>query len=217
MYVLAAMTWEAMDHPTHRGADMRRTQITIAVAGAFLLSFCFLAILHVRADSDGGDSRAVIGLKIAPVHLTLHGLNRERVGVGSYLVNAVAGCNDCHTCPSYAPGHSPYGPPFGPPGGGDGQINSENYLAGGVPFNPPGVISPNLTPDPVTGRPDGDHTLAQFLTLIRHGRDLEDGHILQVMPWPIFRNMSDNDLASIYEYLRAIPQAEPGMCVAPGQ
>jgi hypothetical protein len=37
------------------------------------------------------------------------------------------------------------------------------------------------------------------------------------MPWPIFRNMSDNDLASIYEYLRAIPQAEPGMCVAPGQ
>ena len=82
---------------------------------------------------------------------------------------------------------------------------------------PHAVVSPNLTPDPVTGRPDGDHSFEQFLTLIRHGRDLEDGHILQVMPWLIFRNMNDNDLASIYEYLRAIPHAEPGMCVAPGQ
>jgi hypothetical protein len=205
---------------------MKRTAISIALGGGFLLSFCFLAILHPRADSDDGDSRVQIGLRIAPVHLNLHGLDREKVGVGSYLVNAVAGCNDCHTCPSYDPGpdgpalgHSPYGPPFGPPGGGDGKIDSAHYLAGGVLFNPPppGFISPNLTPDPATGLPDGGHTFNQFLSLIRHGRDLEDGHILQVMPWPVFRNMSNEDLRAIYEFLRAIPPAVPGVCVAPGQ
>jgi hypothetical protein len=158
------------------------------------------------------------GLKIAPVHLNLRGLNHQKVGLGSYIVNAVAACNDCHTCPSYTPGHNPYGPPFGPPGGGDVQINSRNYLAGGVVFNPPGVTSANITPDPVTGLPDGGHTFAQFKRLIRTGHDPEDpDRILQVMPWPIFRNMSDDDLAAIYEYLRAIPPAVPGTCVAPGQ
>ena len=29
--------------------------------------------------------------------------------------------------------------------------------------------------------------------------------ILQVMPWPTYRNMSDHDLRAVYEYLRAIP------------
>jgi len=29
--------------------------------------------------------------------------------------------------------------------------------------------------------------------------------------------MTDEDLRAIYECLRAIPSAEPGVCVAPGQ
>ena len=29
--------------------------------------------------------------------------------------------------------------------------------------------------------------------------------LLQVMPWPILRNMTDGDLRAIYEYLSAIP------------
>jgi len=40
---------------------------------------------------------------------------------------------------------------------------------------------------------------------MRTGRDPDDGHILQVMPWPVYRNMTDGDLRAIYEYLRAIP------------
>ena len=38
----------------------------------------------------------------------------------------------------------------------------------------------------------------------------EDGGLLQVMPWPIYRHMSDRELRAIYEYLRAIPSAQPG-------
>jgi hypothetical protein len=32
-----------------------------------------------------------------------------------------------------------------------------------------------------------------------------DGNLLQVMPWPIHRNMTDHDLRAIYEYLSAVP------------
>ncbi len=182
------------------------------------MSLVTLTSVHTRAQGPGDDeSRIQRGFLIAPVPLNLKGRNRAFVGMGSYLVNAVGGCNDCHTCPSYAPGHNPYGPPFGPPGGGDGQINATNYLAGGVLFAPPGVTSANLTPDATTGLPEG-HTFGQFVDLMRTGHDPDNpSHILQVMPWPVFRNMNDRDLRAIYEYLSAIPHAEPGQCFAPGQ
>jgi hypothetical protein len=198
---------------------MKRAAFGMSIVGAMLLSFVFLAVDHVRAEPDrhDNDSRVEQGFRISPVHLNLKHRNRELVGEGSYLVNAVASCNDCHTCPSYAPGHDPYGPPFGPPGGGDGKVNAANFLAGGVPFNPPGVISANITPDATTGQPEG-HTFREFKSMLRTGHDVDDpAHILQVMPWPVFRNMTDRDIRAIYEYLSAIPHAEPGSCVAPGQ
>ena len=36
------------------------------------------------------------------------------------------------------------------------------------------------------------------------------GPLLQVMPWPAYANMTEHDLRAIYEYLSAIPHAEPG-------
>jgi hypothetical protein len=32
-----------------------------------------------------------------------------------------------------------------------------------------------------------------------------NGDVLQIMPWPIYKNMTDHDLRAIYEYLSAIP------------
>ena len=166
--------------------------------------------------SPGGDNglgnneakRIQKGLEIAPVPLNFRGKDRNLVGLGSYIVNAQAACNDCHTCPSYAPGHNPFE-------GGDGQINSVNYLAGGVPFGP-NIVSANITPDE-TGKPAG-LTFEEYLQLIRTGEDPDEpGEKLQVMPWPIFRNMNDHDILAIYTYLSAIPHAEPGQCGGPGQ
>src|ERR1041384_4466427 len=37
------------------------------------------------------------------------------------------------------------------------------------------------------------------------------------MPWPVFRNLNDNDILAIYTYLSSIPHAEPGSCSGPGQ
>jgi hypothetical protein len=52
---------------------------------------------------------------------------------------------------------------------------------------------------------------------MRTGFDPVDKDTLAVMPWPIYRNMTDRDLEAIYAYLSAIPHKEPGQCVAPGQ
>jgi hypothetical protein len=201
---------------------LKRTAAGIVVVGSLLLSFVFLAVVNTRADNDkkDDDKRIAIGLKFAAqVGANTKGHDKERVALGSYLVNAVGGCNDCHTCPSYQPGHNPYGPPFGPPGGGDGAIDVDHYLAGGTLFDPPGVTSANLTPNPSNHLPEEEgHTFEQFKNLLRTGHDPDDPtHILQVMPWPVFRNMTDDDLRAIYEFLKALPHREPGVCVAPGQ
>jgi hypothetical protein len=162
-----------------------------------------LQTTEARADKK----RVKIGLEIAPVALNFRNRDRDLVGLGSYIVNAQAACGDCHSCPTYAPGHNPFE-------GGDGQINATNYLAGGVPFGP--IISPNITPDS-SGRPAG-LTFEQYLQLIRTGHDPDEpDEILQVMPWPILRNMTDHDILAIYTYLSSIPHAEPGNCTGPGQ
>lgn len=150
-------------------------------------------------EDRGTEARVQQGLAIAPVHLDLQGRNRGQVGLGSYLVNAAGGCNDCHTCPPYAEGHDPFS-------GGDGLVNAEHYLAGGTAFGP--FVSKNLTPDQ-DGLPAG-LTLQEFVQTIRTGHEPDEDELLQVMPWPVYRNLTDHDLAAIYAFLSSIPHAEPG-------
>jgi hypothetical protein len=62
----------------------------------------------------------------------------------------------------------------------------------------------NLTPDPETGL--GQWTEQQFVDTIRNGRHQGRGReLLPPMPWQAFRNFSDEDLRSIFAYLRTIP------------
>ena len=141
------------------------------------------------------DSRIARGLEISPVPLDRRGKNTLLLGLGSYLVNATGGCNDCHTSPSFAPGGDPFK--------GEAEIiNTAQFLAGGRRFGP--IVSANITPDDF-GRLAG-LTFEQFVTTLRTGRDHEDAsRILQVMPWNVFGKMTDLDLRALYEYLRAIP------------
>ena len=57
---------------------------------------------------DTEASRIQKGYQIAPVPLRLRGRDRALVGLGSYIVNAQGGCNDCHTNPPYAEGGDPF-------------------------------------------------------------------------------------------------------------
>jgi hypothetical protein len=98
----------------------------------------------------------------------------------------------------------------------------------GFPYAGPVIIARNLTPDR-NGRPEGGHTLSEFKEILRTGKDFDnihptcqsdtdpnialgvcipppvDGSKLQVMPWPVFHNMTDHQIEAIYEYLSAIP------------
>jgi hypothetical protein len=162
--------------------------------------FALILLAGTTGQAQNGDSRIERGFALAPVTLNLSGLNPSMVGVGSYIVNAQGACNDCHTAPSFAEGGDPF---LGQPE----QINTDGYLAGGAVFGP--FTSRNLTPRASDGRPAG-LTLEQFLEVMHSGTDFKNRHpqispLLQVMPWPVYGKMSDRELQSIYEYLRAIP------------
>ena len=119
-------------------------------------------------------------------------------GLGSYFVNAVGGCNDCHSVETYAPGGNPFE-------GEPEKINEDTYLAGGQDFGI--AISPNLTPDE-TGRPAG-LTYKKFFNAIRFGKDPDEpGELLKIMPWPVYSKLQDRDIRAVYEYLKAVPSIE---------
>ena len=164
------------------------------------------APIRVASTDPNEDERIAIGLAIAPVPLDLTGLDPRLVGLGSYLINAMGSCNDCHTVPAYAPGGDPF---MGEPE----QVNATNYLAGGRAFGP--FISRNITPD-TNGLPAG-RTFDEFTQAMRNGVDFECAPgdpppcpLLQVMPWPYYTDMSDDELLAMYQFLSAIPHAEPG-------
>ncbi len=179
----------------------------LVVSGLVLTASLSVALMPAGSShsDDDGESRSHIGLAIAPVKLNLEGRNPSLVGLGSYLVNAVAGCNDCHTHPNFAPGGDPYK-------GQPKMINAAQYLAGGRAFGP--FVSRNITPEAPSGRPAG-LTFEQFKEVLHHGTDFDHAHpqfgpLLQVMPWSVYQSMTDHDMRAIYEYLSSIPHAEPG-------
>lgn len=171
---------------------MRVTGATLAGAA---LAALLLAPLAAGASPATNAERIAKGFRIAPVPLNLTGLDRNLVGMGSYLVNAVSGCNDCHSVQPFAPGGDPY---LGQPK----KTDKPHYLAGGRAFGP--FVAPNLTPD-AQGRPAG-LTQAQFIQVMRTGKDPDNPSVLlQVMPWPVYQDMAFDDLKAIYAYLRAVP------------
>ncbi|MBI2375365.1 MAG: collagen-like protein [Deltaproteobacteria bacterium] len=131
------------------------------------------------------------GLEISPVAINTSSVaasDWEKVGRGSYLVNAIGDCVGCHGTPQVA------GPPL--------------FLGGGVQFPLPGgglVYARNLTPDAQTGL---TLTEDEFVTALQTGEDFKTGHsgeLLIVMPWFNFRFLAESDLRAIYAYLRVIP------------
>jgi hypothetical protein len=245
---------------------------TVVALAAIVLAGMMNTPSRVQAqDEESSDENQLvhIGYTIAPVPLNLEGKDsaqRHLVGLGSFIVNAQADCNGCHTAGAppnfnYANSGNPYflnqplgtktdpttylagGSPFGqavpssasvggfPPGSIPSSYPPDGYPIDpttGFPYVGPVIISRNLTPDK-NGRPEGGHTLAEFKEILGTGKDFDnihpscqsdtdpnialgicvpppvDGSKLQVMPWPLFHNMTDHQIEAIYEYLSAIP------------
>jgi hypothetical protein len=195
-----------------------------ALTGAAL---CGLIIAGTLISASPEESRHAAkvrkGFAISPVAMDQTGKNPDLVGYGSYLVNAVGGCADCHASSLtavFAPGGNPA---FGQPK----KFNATGYLGGGRDFGPfPGLehlIARNLTPDK-SGRAVGGMQFSDFVTVMRTGVDNRklhpscsasvttnclpppfNGNVLQVMPWAAYQDMDDYDLLAIYQYLSSIP------------
>ncbi len=72
-------------------------------------------------------------------------------------------------------------------------------LNGGVPIGP-NVLSANLTPTGI-----GHWTESDFRRAMRDGIR-PDGRVLSaIMPWPYMRQMTDDELAALWVYLRSLP------------
>ena len=105
---------------------------------------------------------------------------------GRYIVEVIGACGNCHT---------PHGP--------DGQDESR-HLAGGDPITQPGMyaVPRNITPDVETGI--GAWTDEQIIRAIREGVR-PDGRVLgPPMPFTLYRDISDQDVAAIVAYLRTV-------------
>ena len=138
-----------------------------------------------------------------------------RVERGKYLVK-IMGCNDCHTpwkmgaagpepdMSRMLSGHPELVGALKPANPPDGW--TWNAAPSNTAFNGPWGISytANLTPDRNTGL--GIWTEDMFIAAIRTGRHMGVSRpINPPMPWPMYRNATDEDLKSVFAYLRTIP------------
>jgi mono/diheme cytochrome c family protein len=118
----------------------------------------------------------------------------ERTGArlerGRYIVEGLA---HCFQCPSEVDWEKP-GAQAKAGKKGAGTVFAED----GMPW----LVAPNITPDPETGA--GTWTDEQFARAIREGIGHDGRRLFPMMPYMNFRNMSDEDLASVIVYVRSI-------------
>ena len=137
------------------------------------------------------------------------------VARGRYIVST-SGCHDCHTPWKVGPngpepdfsralsGHPQdfVMPPLpAPPMPWLMTVAATNTAMAG----PWGVsFTANLTPDPETGI--GKWSFRNFKDTIRTGKHFGRGRpILPPMPWPVYRNLTDEDLEAVFAYLQSLP------------
>jgi mono/diheme cytochrome c family protein len=116
----------------------------------------------------------------------------ERLEHGKYLVKSVTNCFDCHAELPQQKLEAGVAPVFAHLGGGRVMIDRDGLL----------VAAPNITPDTETGA--GTWTDDQLARAIREGIGHDGRALFPMMPYESFRNLSDEDLASIIVYLRSL-------------
>ena len=145
----------------------------------------------------------------------------EMVKRGEYLVSFI-GCDDCHSPKKMVPGGEPEIIPelrlSGYPANRpllkpDTSVIKEGWMLFGPDLTsaagPWGVsFAANLTSDP-TGI--GNWTEENFIRALREGKlkGLKESRpLLPPMPWFVYKNMTDEDLKSIFAYLKTTNPVE---------
>jgi len=129
--------------------------------------------------------RLMVGLVVAST-VTSAAMAQSAIERGSYLVNTIMTCGNCH---------SPKGPPAAVAG---------KDFSGGLRFDEPpfDVTAPNITPDKETGI--GNWTDAQIKTMLLTGKNPHGIQEAEVMPTAFYPILTPGDLDGIVAYLRSL-------------
>jgi mono/diheme cytochrome c family protein len=159
------------------------------IAGYGFLALLVLAALGITFTVGW---RPVIGAKKRALTSRRFEVTPARMQRGDYLVHAVMHCMGCH---------SKYDGKANPP------VLAAKEGSGQVLFEEGGfrLIAPNITSDPETGI--GKWSDDAIARAIREGIAADGSTLFPVMPYEHFRDLSDEDLASIVVFLRSVPAA----------
>jgi mono/diheme cytochrome c family protein len=129
--------------------------------------------------------RVMLGV-VASVVLASGAAAQSSVERGSYLMNTIMTCANCHS-------------PKGPPAATAGKDYSGGLSWDEPPFK---VTAPNITTDKETGI--GDWTDGQIKAMILTGRNPKGVQEAEVMPTKFYPILTSGDLDSIVGYLRTL-------------
>ena len=159
------------------------------ISGYLILGL--LALLAIALNFTVG-WRPVIGAKKRALTSRTFEITPARTHRGEYLVHAVMHCMKCH---------SKYDNKADPPvlaakeGSGHVIFEQGNFR----------IVAPNITSDPDTGI--GKWSDDAIGRAIREGIAADGSTLFPVMPYEHFRDLSDEDLASMVVFLRSLPAA----------
>jgi mono/diheme cytochrome c family protein len=160
------------------------------VGKIMLWMFCGLGALLIAGISFTIGWRPFLGPRVRPVTNRTFERTPERLAHGQYLVDSVMGCAFCHSEHDWKQRELAVIP--------GRKFAGEVFPASGLPGR---VVAPNITPDPDTGI--GSWTDDEIARAIREGVDRDGRTLFPLMPYEHYRDMSDEDLASVIVYLRA--------------
>ena len=135
--------------------------------------------------------RAFLGPRSRPLTPRTFDVTPARLQRGEYLARSI-GCLYCHSPHDWSKRDDPILPGMT----GAGQQLPYTDLPGKV-------LAPNLTPDKESGA--GNWTDDMLARAIREGIGYDGRALFGIMPFAHYRNLPDEDLASIIVYLRSLP------------
>jgi hypothetical protein len=157
----------------------------------FLYGFLALLLIIICGITFTVGWRPFLGPKARPLTDRRFESTPQRLERGKYLAS---GCMYCHSQHDWKVPGTP--------------IVSGMEFAGEVePYSdlPGRIVAPNLTPDKETGA--GTWTDDMLARSIREGIGHDGRALFPIMPYANFRDLSDEDVASIVVYLRSVPAA----------
>jgi hypothetical protein len=158
----------------------------------FLIVIAGLVLLLGIAITATVSWRPFIGPKARPLTSRTFERTPQRLERGHYIATAQSGCIYCHSPHEW----SAPGTPIVAGMEGSGEVEPYADLPGRI-------VAPNLTPDTETGA--GSWTDDQLARAIREGIGHDGRTLFPMMPYQNFREMSDEDVASVVVYLRSLP------------